>query len=72
VTEYDAESERDSFADARTEADRDVSPCYQAYVERCGHGPDSCTIYCALNGDSIEDTWLRATGDAFVSREDAR
>ncbi|ELY60553.1 hypothetical protein C491_04625 [Natronococcus amylolyticus DSM 10524] len=70
MTEYDTDA--DPFADARTETDGDVSPCYQAYIERRDHRPDSCTVYCALDGESIEDTWIRAKGDAFVSREDAR
>ncbi|WP_293027238.1 hypothetical protein [Natronococcus sp.] len=70
MTEHDTDA--DPFADAHAETDGDVSPCYQAYVEHRDHRPDSCTIYCALDGESIEDTWVRAKGDAFVSREDVR
>ena len=72
MTEHDTESDHDPFADAQLAEDVDVSPCYQAYLERRDHRPDSCTIYCALDGESIEDTWIRARGDAFVSLEDAR
>jgi hypothetical protein len=50
----------------------DVSPCYHAYIERNDHRPDTCTVYSMLNGDSVANTWIRARGDAFVAREDAR
>ncbi|TYL40119.1 hypothetical protein CV102_00625 [Natronococcus pandeyae] len=71
MTERDLESESEPFADVPAE-DGDVSPCYQAYVERNDHRPDSCTIYEALDAESMSDTWIRAMEGAFVSREDAR
>jgi len=50
----------------------DVSPCYEAYVERRDHRPDSCTIYSSVTLEATRDRWIKAWGDAFVSREDAR
>ena len=50
----------------------DVSPCYQAYLECNDHRPDVCTIYSAVTAGSIEETWISATGSAFVSREAMR
>lgn len=71
MTEHDAEPESEPFADVPAEDD-DVSPCCQAYIERNDHRPDSCTIYEAVDAESVSDTWIRAIADAFVSREDAR
>ncbi|WP_049920290.1 DUF7511 domain-containing protein [Halobiforma nitratireducens] len=50
----------------------DISPCYQAYLERHDGRSDSCTIYSAVTADTPRYQWIRAWGDAFVSREDAR
>jgi hypothetical protein len=50
----------------------DVSPCHHAYIERNDHRPDTCTVYSLLNRDSVANAWIRAHGDAFVAREDAR
>ncbi|MEY7850435.1 hypothetical protein AB7C87_14705 [Natrarchaeobius sp. A-rgal3] len=53
-------------------ADRDVSPCYQAYVDRRENGVDVCTIYNAFDAESVTEQRITAIGDAFVSREDVR
>ncbi|MXV63577.1 hypothetical protein GS429_16235 [Natronorubrum sp. JWXQ-INN-674] len=53
-------------------ADGDISPCYQAYLERNNHRPDSCTIYSAVTAGTIEETWIKAYGSAFVSRDEMR
>ncbi|ELY44234.1 DUF7511 domain-containing protein [Natronorubrum sulfidifaciens] len=50
----------------------DISPCYQAYLERNDHRPDVCTIYSTVTAGSIEETWIKATGSAFVSRDAMR
>ncbi|MFC4436642.1 MULTISPECIES: DUF7511 domain-containing protein [Natrialbaceae] len=70
MTGHDTETEPESGAD--NPADGDVSPCCHAYVERNERGPDSCTIYEIVNAESVADTWIKARGDAFVSREDTR
>ena len=70
VSERDADS---ATADAVGEPPLpDVSPCYEAYVERRDHRPDSCTIYSSVTLEATRDRWIKAWGDAFVSREDAR
>jgi len=56
----------------RQSADGNVSPCYQAYLERNEYRPDSCTIYSSVTAGSIEETWIRARGSAFVSRDEIR
>lgn len=71
MTEHDVETESEPFADVPTEGGA-VSPCYQAYVERNEHGPDRCTIYAAVDAESVANTWIRAAEGAFVSREDVR
>ncbi|SEH12819.1 hypothetical protein SAMN04487967_0980 [Natronorubrum sediminis] len=55
-----------------TSPDGDVSPCYQAYVERNETRPDTCTIYSSVTAATLEETWIRATGSAFVSRDEIR
>ncbi|OIB56327.1 DUF7511 domain-containing protein [Natrialba sp. SSL1] len=50
----------------------DVSPCYQAYVDQTDQGRAVCTIYSEFNASTARDTWIRAVGDAFVSREECR
>ncbi len=65
----------DSDATPTTETQpptNDVSPCYQAAIDRRDSGVDVCTIYFALTGDTACEQWISAVGDAFVSREDAR
>ncbi len=66
-------SERNTPSPTDAESpDRDVSPCYQAIIDRRANRPDVCTIYVALTGDTATTEWISAIGDAFVSREDAR
>ena len=78
MTDGNTDSDTGSSADTGTTPlgpqsdDGDVSPCYQAYVERNDHRPDVCTIYSTVTAGSIEETWIRATGSAFVSRDDVR
>ncbi|WP_230198550.1 DUF7511 domain-containing protein [Halopiger goleimassiliensis] len=50
----------------------DVSPCYEAYLERHDHRPDACTIYCSISNATARDQWIKAWGDGFVSREELR
>lgn len=68
MSERDVEREREADDDAPA----DVSPCYQAYVERNEHRPDSCTIYSAVNAESMSGAWIRAFEGAFRSLDDAR
>ncbi|NGM68455.1 hypothetical protein G6M89_05430 [Natronolimnobius sp. AArcel1] len=76
MTEHDTDTERDSDSSpAESDGDpptADISPCYQAYLERHDHRPDSCTIYSAVTADAARNRWIKAWGDGFVSREDAR
>lgn len=79
VSEHDTDAESTPFersGDGDEEdgdpPEPDVSPCYQAYLERRDDRPDSCTIYSAVTATEPEDCWIRAWGDGFVSREDAR
>ncbi|WP_440769993.1 DUF7511 domain-containing protein [Natronorubrum sp. DTA28] len=78
MSDGNTNSDTDSSADTSTTPlgpqsdDGDVSPCYRAYVERNDHRPDVCTIYSAVTAGSIEETWIRAYGSAFVSRDDVR
>ncbi|WP_121742078.1 DUF7511 domain-containing protein [Natronorubrum halophilum] len=53
-------------------ANGDISPCFRAYIVRNDHRPNVCTIYSDATVGSIETTWIKATGSAFVSLEDAR
>ncbi len=70
MSEYDTETEP---TDTATEPPLpDVSPCYEAYIERNDHVPDSCTIYSSLSAHAPRKQWIRAWGDAFVSREETR
>ncbi|WP_440766136.1 DUF7511 domain-containing protein [Natronorubrum sp. DTA7] len=72
-TNADSDTETDSTPTLGPQSDGgDVSPCYRAYVERNDHRPDVCTIYSAVTAGSIEETWIRANGSAFVSRDDVR
>lgn len=48
------------------------SPCDEAYVERRAHRPDTCTIYSSVTRRTARERWIRAWGDAFVSREEMR
>ncbi|PLK18324.1 DUF7511 domain-containing protein [Natronobacterium gregoryi] len=81
MTSHDADGEPD--ADGRSTATGpkaggddpatlEVSPCYQAYLERHDDRVDSCTIYSAVTAESAREQWIRAWGEAFVSRENAR
>ncbi|SIR72114.1 DUF7511 domain-containing protein [Natronorubrum thiooxidans] len=76
MTERNTDAERRADIDALAAADDpfpgDVSPCYQAYLERNDYRPDVCTIYSAVTAGTIEETWIKATGSAFVSREEMR
>ncbi|QFU82737.1 DUF7511 domain-containing protein [Natronorubrum aibiense] len=76
MTDRHSDVERRANIDELTAADGsspgDVSPCYQAYLERNDHRPDVCTIYSAVTAGSIAETWISATGSAFVSREEMR
>ncbi|WP_244510169.1 DUF7511 domain-containing protein [Natronobacterium texcoconense] len=79
VTDHDTDGESDpgtrpaaSEPDVDGPDEPDVSPCYQAYLERHDDRPDSCTIYSAVTAETPEKQWIRAWGDAFVSREDTR
>ncbi|WP_228434492.1 DUF7511 domain-containing protein [Natrarchaeobaculum aegyptiacum] len=48
------------------------SPCDEAYVERRDYRPDTCTIYSSVTARTAREQWIRAWGDAFVSREQMR
>lgn len=76
MTERNTDAERRANTDESVVADGpstgDVSPCYQAYLECNDHRPDVCTIYSTVTAGSIEETWIKATGSAFVSREAMR
>lgn len=76
-------TDRDTDADAETAseapphpnpqpADGEISPCYKAYVERNEHRPDVCTIYSDVTPGDVEETWIRAIGSTFVSRDELR
>ncbi|MDQ2050025.1 hypothetical protein RBH26_05965 [Natronolimnohabitans sp. A-GB9] len=74
MSEHDTDTETEpptSDADGDP-PEPDVSPCYQAYLERNDYRPDTCTIYASVTAGSERDQWIKAWGDAFVSRDDAR
>ncbi|MFP8951367.1 hypothetical protein ACLI4Z_00140 [Natrialbaceae archaeon A-arb3/5] len=71
MTDHNADVERESITDPPT-ADGDVSPCYQAYVEKRDGKPNVCTIYSSVSADSVTDQWIAAHGDAFVARDEIR
>ncbi|ELY94017.1 hypothetical protein C482_18884 [Natrialba chahannaoensis JCM 10990] len=70
-------SQRDELRDAKRRAEQlheetDISPCYQAYVDQTTRGRAVCTIYSEFTASTVQDTWIRAVGDAFISREECR
>lgn len=70
MTEHDAEpAPRGADGDP---PEPDISPYYQAYLERNEARPDSCTIYTSLSAETARGQWIKAWADAFVSRDDAR
>ncbi|WP_235019781.1 hypothetical protein [Natrialba sp. INN-245] len=71
VADHESDAEQTPSNDFPS-ANRDVSPCYQAYVDRRENGVDVCTIYNAFDAESVTEERITAIGDAFVSREDAR
>ncbi|WP_126662708.1 DUF7511 domain-containing protein [Haloterrigena salifodinae] len=81
MTERDSDTDADIDVETLAEeaaspdsqpADSELSPCYKAYVERNDDRPDVCTIYSDVTTGDFEETWVRAIGAAFVSRDDAR
>ncbi|THE66766.1 hypothetical protein D8Y22_01205 [Salinadaptatus halalkaliphilus] len=71
MTTHDTD-DPDAAGPASEPPERDVSTCYQAYLECNDHRPDSCTIYSELTAATARTRWIKADEDAFVSREEMR
>ncbi|NUB90786.1 hypothetical protein HT576_07090 [Haloterrigena sp. SYSU A121-1] len=77
MTERESDTDAETVSEEATSpdpqpADGEISPCYKAYVEHNDDRPDVCTIYSDVTSGDVEETWVRAIGSAFASRDDVR
>jgi len=42
------------------------------HIERRDHRPDRCTIYTALDGETVEQEWIAAMAGSYASLEEMR